>query len=218
MAISQSASSQLTHRHVSSRREWLCGCATFLSGFVLIGARGSAQQLPPGVGMAATPPCDPATTPTPKRTPVPAWRAGAPLRTALSDAADTSKGLTLTGAVIGLRCGLIAGATVDVWHADAKGVSDASGSRFRGRQITDAAGRFHVETIVPGSAAGQAPRVNLRVNVQGRATLTTILFLPELTAGHANRADREFDPLLAMTLIDQKPTRLTASFNVILDL
>ncbi len=183
-----------------------------------MGADAAAQQLPPGVGMAATPPCDPATTPTPKRVPVPAWRAGAPQRTTLSESADTSMALTLTGAVIGLRCGLIAGATVDVWHADAKGASATTGMRFRGRQLTDAQGRFRVESIVPGAAAGQAPRVNIRVNVPGRATLSTILFLPEVTAGKANRSDREFDPLLAMTLIDQKPTRLTASFNVILDL
>nr|MBP6716536.1 hypothetical protein [Acidobacteriota bacterium] len=75
-----------------------------------MGADAAAQQLPPGVGIAATPPCDPATTPTPKRVPVPAWRAGAPQRTTLSESADTSMALTLTGAVIGLRCGLIAGA------------------------------------------------------------------------------------------------------------
>jgi hypothetical protein len=182
-----------------------------------MGAEAAAQQLPPGVGMAATPPCDPATTPTPKRVPVPAWRAGAPQRTTLSESADTSMALTLTGAVIGLRCGLIAGATV----TRARGCEGRERDDRHALSWTSAhgcAGAFSRRVDRAWCGRGQAPRVNIRVNVPGRATLSTILFLPEVTAGKANRSDREFDPLLAMTLIDQKPARLTASFNVILDL
>lgn len=140
------------------------------------------------------------------------------MRTRLNDAGDAGQTLILTGAVIGLRCGLIAGATVDVWHADAKGIVDAAGTRLRGRQVTDADGRYRLETIVPGALAGQAPRVNVRITVPGKATLNTILFLPEAVAGAANRKDPAFDPLLAMSLVDRAATRITASFNVILDL
>jgi len=97
-------------------------------------------------------------------------------------------------------------------------VIDASGLRLRGRQRTDAEGRYHVETIVPGAVAGQAPRVNLRVTVPGKAVLNTILFIPDGVAGAANKRDPSFDPLLAMTLIDRTSARLTTAFNVILDL
>ena len=175
------------------------------------------QQLPPGVGIAAPPPCDPSTKPTPSRRPA-GFRANAPRRTQLTDRGEAGQPLILTGAVIGLRCGLIVGATVDVWHADATGVLDAAGMRLRGRQLTDAEGRYRVETIVPGAVAGQAPRVNLRVTVPGKATLTTTVFLPGAVAGTANAKDREFDALLTMTLIDRTPARVSAAFNVILDL
>jgi len=167
--------------------------------------------------MAAPPPCDPSTKLTPARTPA-GFRAGAPLRTRLNDANEPGQSLIVTGTVIGLRCGLIAGATVEAWHADAKGLSDAAGARLRGRQLTDAEGRYRIETIVPGAAAGQAPRVNLRITVSGKATLNTTLFLPDAVAGAANKKDAAFDPLLAMTLLDRTATRISASFNVILDL
>ncbi len=168
--------------------------------------------------MPATPPCDPSTKPTPSRAAA-GFRAGAPYRTRLADPGEPGQALVLTGAVIGLRCGLIEGATVDVWQADAKGITDASGGmRLRGRQRTDAAGRYHVETIVPGRQAGRAPRLNIRITVPGKATLTSMLFLPEGAGGGSNARDRDFDPLLAMALVERTAARLTASFNVILDL
>ena len=178
---------------------------------------GSAQQLPPGVGVAAAPPCDPTAKLTPSRSAA-GYRANVPQRTKLSDSGDPGQALHLTGSVIGLRCGLIAGATVDVWHASASGVMDASGMRLRGSQRTDAEGRYRVETIVPGAAAGQAPRVNMRVTVPGKTTLTTMVFLPDAVAGALNKQDKAFDAVLAMALLDRSSARLTASFNVILDL
>lgn len=217
MASSQSASSQLRRSRAVSRRAWLAQCATVLSAIAVWPRAVGAQQLPPGVGMAATPPCDPSTKPTPARSPQ-GFRAGAPLRTRLIESAPGGRELLVTGAVIGLRCGFIPGATVDVWHADANGAVSAAGTRWRGRQLTDAGGRYRVETIVPGAPVGQAPRLNLRVHVPGKATLTTMVFLPDSGGGARNSTDKAFDPLLAMTLIDQTPARVTASFNVILDL
>ena len=188
-----------------------------VTGLTLWRMRADAQQLPPGVGVAATPPCDPSTKPTPGRT-VTGVRTNAPTRTTLTDAGEAGQSLVMTGAVIGLRCGFIAGATIDVWHANAAGVMDASGTRLRGRQRTDTDGRYRVETIVPGAAAGQAPHLNVRVTVPGKATLDTKIFLPDSVGGAANKLDKTFDPLLAMTLLDRTARRLTTSFNVILDL
>jgi len=41
---------------------------------------------------------------------------------------------------------------------------------------------------------------------------------PEQAGGARNETDEMFDPVLGMTLIDRAPARVTASFNVILDL
>ena len=71
---------------------------------------------------------------------------------------------------------------------------------------------------MPGAAAGQAPHLNVRVTVPGKATLDTKIFLPDSVGGAANKLDKTFDPLLAMTLLDRTARRLTTSFNVILDL
>jgi len=217
MTTRQSASSLLTITHQFTRRECLIHLAAGVTGVALWRSNAEAQQLPPGAGVPATPPCDPSTKPTPSRRPS-GFRANAPMRTTLAEPADRGQVLVLSGAVIGLRCGLIAGATVDVWQADAKGMADPSGMRLRGRQRTDAEGRYRLETIVPGAATGEAPRLHVRVTVPGKAVLDTILFLPDAVAGALNKRDASFDPLLAMTLIDRTAARVTAAFNVILDL
>ena len=75
----------------------------------------------------------------------------------------------------------MAGATVDLWHADAHGVySDedhpmnaevTSGQRWlRGCQVTDATGRATFRTIVPGWYESRAPHVHFKVRQLGAAT------------------------------------------------
>ena len=214
MRTAQPPFDSLTSSRALTRRQWL---TLWTATIATIGARLRAQQLPPGVGMAAPPPCDPSTKPTPAR-PAAGYRADAPMRTALADASERGTRLSLSGAVIGLRCGYIADATVEIWHADANGMLPTSGPRLRGKQKTDAQGGYRIESIVPGAVAGQAPRVNLKLTVPGKATLTTTVFLPDAMAAAANKADKSFDPLLAMTLLSRTATQVTASFNVILDL
>lgn len=189
-----------------TRRAWLVSV-----GAVIGVARLTAQQLPPGVGVAATPPCDPATTPTPVQR-VDGYRAGAPWD-AGSAGADTV--LSVTGTVSGVRCGLIAGATVDWWHA-----GDPSRRGRRGRTRTDRDGRYRFETPLPAPRAGtrDATVLGLRVDVPGRAVFTTGLFLPDALAGARNRGDQSFEPRRALTLLDRRGGRVSASFNVILDL
>lgn len=217
MRSQQHASSSLIDARALTRRQWLTLWTVALG--VVAGSRTSARawQLPPGVGLAAPPPCDPSTKPTPSRTPS-GYRANAPLRTQLAEPGERGTALLLTGSVIGLRCGYVADALVEIWHADASGVVDTVGNRLRGRQRTDAQGGYRIETIVPGAARGQAPRVNLKLTVPGKATLTTTMFLPDVVAGAANAQDKTFDPLLAMMLVGRDAKRITASFNVILDL
>ncbi|TAK17325.1 MAG: hypothetical protein EPO35_03325 [Acidobacteria bacterium] len=169
-----------------TRREWL------IQSLSLTGAA-FAAQLPPQFTTPATPACDPSTKPTPAR------RAGA----RQSGAAGVQ--LKLEGALIGLRCGLIAGASLTFSIGDSQSVV-----------VTDAGGRYRVTLAVPKTAT--APRVNLRVDVPKKKTLQTYLFLPKEIAGAQNAKDAGFDQLLLMKLVKSAPSSVDASFDIILDL
>jgi protocatechuate 3,4-dioxygenase beta subunit len=182
-----------------TRREWL-GQWVSVAGAVFL------VQVPSQFSTPAIPACDPGTKPTPAR-PAKGFQPGAPPQKAVAAPSQAGMALTLSGAVIGLRCGLIANATVDVWGGDA-----------RARQRTDANGRYSVTLRVPRPANGPAPRVNMRVDVPGKATLTTWLFLPDELARGQNGKDPQFDELLRMKLVTETPGAIAASFNVILDL
>ena len=107
------------------------------------------------------------------------FRAGAPARTSLIDASTSGQQLILTGTVKGVVCGPIKGARVDFWQADARGVSDVSGFRLRGYQLTDANGQYRLETIVPAATAGRARHLNAKVEAAGKPGITTALFFPD---------------------------------------
>ncbi len=87
--------------------------------------------------------------------------------------------LTLRVAAIGdSGCVPLAGAIVDIWHCDAKGVySDANamsfatrGSKFlRGYQVTDADGRVRFATIYPGAYPGRAVHIHFKVRANERS-------------------------------------------------
>ena len=102
---------------------------------------------------------------------------------------DPADGSTRPGALLALtlriasvqgqRCVPLAGATVDIWHCDAKGVySDGNdvraagptrGSKFlRGYQVTDAAGRVRFATIYPGAYPGRAVHIHFKVRASAR--------------------------------------------------
>jgi protocatechuate 3,4-dioxygenase beta subunit len=140
------------------------------------------------------------------------FKPGAPLRTSFGEpgAAVT---IPLSGFVIGLRCGPLKGARVDFWQADGRGTYDTTGFRFRGHQLTDETGRYHLETILPGAAAGRARRLNARVTVPSKPPLTTALFFPD-DPGQAK------DPLFRKELLMKKTKTETGAvtFNFILDL
>ncbi len=106
--------------------------------------------------------------------------------------------LLLTGVVYDDRCRPLAGAWMDFWQADADGRYDNSGFGFRGHQLTDGAGRYTLETVVPAEYPGRTPHIHVKVRAAGApqsSTITTQLFLP----GEApNRTDRIFDSALVV--------------------
>ncbi|MDX8151618.1 hypothetical protein SK069_08450 [Patulibacter brassicae] len=83
-------------------------------------------------------------------------------------------------------CAPIAGATVDVWHANAKGTySDVSqnssvGQKYlRGSQVTDADGKVTFVTVFPGWYSGRAIHVHFKVRTFD-GTRTTYDFTSQL--------------------------------------
>ncbi|MET0410352.1 MAG: intradiol ring-cleavage dioxygenase [Polyangiaceae bacterium] len=90
-------------------------------------------------------------------------------------------------------CSPIAGAVVEVWHADADGAysafdsaqgnsADAAGETFlRGYQTSDAEGRVEFVTVYPGWYPGRTPHIHLMVLVNGQERMTSQLYFPEAT-------------------------------------
>jgi protocatechuate 3,4-dioxygenase beta subunit len=83
----------------------------------------------------------------------------------------------------GQACAPLAGARIDVWHADADGrYSDAGGFGFgastrgqqflRGYQLTDASGAADFLTIYPGGYAGRAVHVHFKIRTVDAAGRT----------------------------------------------
>lgn len=108
---------------------------------------------------------------------------GAPQRTVLADADEPGERLIVEGTVYGPDCSTaVAGAMLDIWHADAQGnYHDADQDyRLRGQTMTDAAGRFRIETIRPGNyPLGNSMRpahIHFTITKPGYAPLTTQLY------------------------------------------
>jgi protocatechuate 3,4-dioxygenase beta subunit len=145
---------------------------------------------------AATPPCDAASRATPGQTDGPYFKAGSPERASLIEAATQGTRLTLSGAVLSTDCNRIAGAVLDFWQADSNGVYDNDGFRLRGHQTTDAAGRYKLETIIPGLYTGRTEHIHVKISAPNHPELTTQLYFAGVPE---NASDGIFDPALVIT-------------------
>ena len=93
--------------------------------------------------------------------------------------------LIVSGRILGAPdCKPLAGALVEVWHADAngdysgftRGKSDDPACLLRASLKTDAEGRYSFSTIVPAEYPGRPPHIHYRVSHAGHATLVTQLY------------------------------------------
>jgi protocatechuate 3,4-dioxygenase beta subunit len=83
------------------------------------------------------------------------------------------RGFILTGVVrSGIDCKPLGHVRVEIWHAGPNGSYDMI---HRATVITDAAGRFRLETDFPGSSFGR-PHIHVRVAVTGFKTTATVFF------------------------------------------
>ena len=129
---------------------------------------------------------------TPEQTEGPYWTPGSPARTNLREADTKGEPFVVTGAVFNTRGEPVPSAWVDFWQCDGEGVYDNQGYHLRGHQVTDAQGRYRLETVVPSEyddylyspegervKAYRTSHIHAKVKGPERITLTTQLYFPE---------------------------------------
>lgn len=130
----------------ASRRHFLAGTASAVAASIGFSRSASAKD---------------ACTATERDILGPFHRPGAPFGTKIADEQEPGVRLMLSGRVLQPDCSTpIANALMDVWHADAKGAYDLpeyakvytpqQEYRLRRQLLTDAEGRYSIETVVPG--------------------------------------------------------------------
>ena len=198
-----------------SRRRFLITTGTLaasLSASFGFMGEGLAQELAP------TPECKDSDEPTAQQTEGPFFKPRSPQRVDLREAGksgkETGKPVELAGLVLTKRCQPVAGALVDLWHADDKGDYDNKGFRYRGHQFTDANGVFRFRTIQPAVYPGRTRHYHVKVQPKGGRILTTQLYFP---GEPGNARDGLFRKELLMRMASAQDG-LSARFDFVLDI
>ena len=166
--------------------------------------------LVPGTLLAQTPSCGKPTVP---QTAGPFFKPRSPRKSNLRENAGQAPLLVVTGLVLSAQCKPVPNALLDFWHADELGDYDNSGFRYRGHQLTDAQGRFRLETIVPAEYPGRARHIHVNVQAPGGRILTTQLYFP----GEAgNRRDGLYRPDLTVAVRQTEPV-MQAQYSFVVD-
>ena len=144
----------------------------------------------------------------------PYYKAGAPQRASLMQSGLAGTPLTLTGAVVTRSCRPLANAKLDFWQADGNGSYDNSGYTLRGWQLTDAQGRYRLETVIPGLYPGRTEHIHVKVTPTGGKTFTTQLFFPGVAQ---NTSDSIYSAAMLVKL-DRSTNPLVGTFVFVVDL
>ncbi|MGH7808659.1 MAG: intradiol ring-cleavage dioxygenase [Candidatus Binatia bacterium] len=161
-----------------------------------------------------TPACADPNDVTPPQTAGPFYKPRSPERKSLLEPGIQGTKIVLEGHVRTTQCKPVQGALVDFWQADGNGAYDNAGYRLRGHQFADAAGRYRLETVVPGVYPGRTRHFHVRVQAPTRPVLTTQLYFP---GERENQRDFIFNPKLVIALRGSSDIK-SASFDFVLDL
>ena len=190
-----------------TRRRFLLATGTLAAtGF-------SAETFAQGQELAPTPECRDGDEPTVRQTEGPFFKPRSPQRTDLRQPGATGRSVELSGLVLTRRCRPLAGAVVDLWHADDKGDYDNSGFRYRGHVVTGHDGVFRFRTVLPALYTGRTRHYHFKVQAPGSRLLTTQLYFPNEAE---NRRDSMFRRELLMRVADAGDG-LAARFDFVLD-
>ena len=166
------------------------------------------------VELAPTPTCRDSDDITPEQTAGPFFKPRSPERRSLLESGIQGSRIVLEGLVRSTKCKPISGALVDFWQADGNGAYDNTGFRLRGHQFADGAGRYRLDTVVPGVYPGRTRHFHVRVQAPNRPVLTTQLYFP---GEPENKRDFIFNPKLVIALRNSASAK-AASFDFVLDL
>ena len=117
------------------------------------------------------------------------------------------------------------GAVLEVWHADARGVYDLAGYRYRASVLAGPEGSYRFLTVMPGHYPERlAQHIHYRVSAPGQKVLVTQLYFATdpAFAGDPDRNWRK-DPILRdrrlirpVTLEDSDGPRAAVVFDTVL--
>jgi protocatechuate 3,4-dioxygenase beta subunit len=150
---------------------------------------------------------------TPQETIGPAFKPDSPLKNNFRESGVTGVLVTLTGFVLDRKGKPIKRALLDFWHADADGQYDFNGFHFRGHQLSEANGRYELQTILPGVYPGRTRHYHVRLQAPPGPILTTQLYFP---GEPRNSSDFLFRRDLVVNIRDTNQGRL-ANFNFVLE-
>jgi protocatechuate 3,4-dioxygenase beta subunit len=129
--------------------------------------------------LTSTPSCNDNDAVTPSQIEGPYYTPNSPERRSLLEPGIMGTKIVVTGLVLSSNCIPIARTLLDFWHADDNGEYDDVGYRLRGHQFTDEAGRYRLETIVPGLYPRRTRHFHVKVQVPNNPSiLTTQLYFP----------------------------------------
>lgn len=174
-----------------------------------LAAAGFAALAPPralaqGADLPLTPACAGHAAVTKRQTEGPYFTPSSPLKRDLRGDGGGEM-LALSGFVLTPQCRPVAGALLDLWHANAEGEYDNAGFRFRGHQFTDEQGRYQFITRVPGVYPGRTRHFHVKVRAGRGPVLTTQLYFPDEAR---NARDGIFDRALLMEIRPAEGGRL----------
>jgi len=192
------------------RRRFLLATAAAAAGLSF-----ADSNLAFGEELAPTPECKDGDEPTIRQTEGPFFKPKSPERADLREGGLPGRPFELAGLVLTRKCQLVAGALVDLWHADDNGDYDNRGFRGRGHQFTDAQGRFKFLTIRPALYPGRTRHFHVKLQAAKKPILTTQLYFPGDAT--ANARDSLFRRELLMR-VAEVGDGLTGRFDFVLDM
>ena len=200
----------IDNHRLASRRQILATGASTAVSLMLATDDGFSQQ-----ALAPTPACHNGEMPTRPQIEGPFFKPASPLRGDLREPSMAGRPAELAGFVLTRSCRPVAGALIELWHADDQGEYDNTGFRLRGHLFADAKGHYAFKTIMPGLYPGRTRHFHIKVQAAAESpVLTTQLYFPDEPA---NRRDGLFRRELVMR-IAEAPGGFAAHFDFVVDI
>ena len=203
-----------TENDFSLTRRGFLTASLIVSDMLFYGTARSVNAVAATIELEPTPACRDTDDITPQQTAGPFYKPRSPERKSLLEPRIQGSKIVLEGLVRSTKCKPISGALVDFWQADGNGAYDNTGFRLRGHQFADGAGRYRLDTVVPGVYPGRTRHFHVRVQAPNRPVLTTQLYFP---GEPENKKDFIFNPKLVIALRNSTGAK-AASFDFVLDL